>query len=137
MRILITVPWGQRLGGAEVMLQALLEGGRGTEHELELVFFQGGPWPDELAAGGLRVEVIRAGRMRQAHLAAATVVKLARVLHRRQPDLILSWSPKAHLYCSPAAVLAGMADRVTWWQHSIPAPAALMDRAATVLPAVA
>jgi glycosyltransferase involved in cell wall biosynthesis len=131
------VPWGQRLGGAEVMLQSLLEGGHEHEHELELVFFQAGPWPDELAAGGLRVEVIPAGRMREAHLAVASVVKLARLLHRRQPDLILNWSPKTHLYGSVAAVLAGVADRVTWWQHSIPLPPAWIDRAATLLPAVA
>jgi glycosyltransferase involved in cell wall biosynthesis len=137
MRILIAVPWGQRLGGAEVMLHSLLGGARDPEHELELVFFQGGPWPDELAVEGLRVEVIPAGRMRQAHLAAESVVKLARVLKRRKPDLILGWSPKTQLYCAPAALLAGLADRVTWWQHSIPAPAALMDRAATMLPAAA
>lgn len=137
MRILITVPWGQRLGGAEAMLQSLLEGGHEHQHELEPVFFQPGPWPDELAAAGLRVEVIPAGRMREVHLAAASVISLARILRRRRPDLILNWSPKTHLYGSAAAVLAGAADRVTWWQHSIPVPAAWIDRAATVMPAVA
>src|SRR5205807_5219585 len=86
---------------------------------------------------GLRVEVIPTGRMREAHRALASVVKLARLLRRRQPDLILNWAAKTHLYGSAAAVLARMGDRVTWWQHSIPSPPSWMDRAATALPAIA
>jgi glycosyltransferase involved in cell wall biosynthesis len=137
MRILITAPWGQRLGGAEVMLHSLLEGAHASGHEVELVFFEAGPWPQELADAGLRVAVIPTGRMREAHLALASVVRLAGLLRRRQPDLILNWAAKTHLYGSSAAVLARMADRVAWWQHSIPEPPSLMDRAATVLPAIA
>jgi len=38
MRILVTLPWGQRLGGAEAMLQTVLDGAAESEHELELVF---------------------------------------------------------------------------------------------------
>ena len=37
---LITVPWGERLGGAEAMLQGVLEGAGEGEHELEVVFFE-------------------------------------------------------------------------------------------------
>ncbi len=49
MRVLITMPWGQRLGGAEAMLQTVLDGAHESGHELEPVFFEPGPWPDELA----------------------------------------------------------------------------------------
>lgn len=137
MRILVTLPWGQRLGGAEATLQAVLDGAQESGHELELLFFEPGPWPAELSAAGFRVEVIPAGRLRQVHRWMTTVVRLARVFRRRRPDLILNWSAKTHLYGSPAAVLAGMADRVLWWQQSIPADAGWLDRCATRLPSIA
>ncbi len=134
MRILVTVPWGRRLGGAETMLQGLLLGDR--EHELEVVFFEPGPWPAELAEEGFRVEVLTAGRLRQAHLWLATVVRLARLFREREPDIILNWSEHTQLYGSPAAVLARMSDRVIWWQHAIP-HGSWLDMAATLLPAAA
>jgi|SRR5271155_677892 len=120
MRILITVPWGECLGGAEEMLQLVLDGAHETHHQLELVFTAGGPWPTELADAGFRVDTIHAGRLRQARRSVATILRLAQIFHRRQPDLILNWSGKAQLYGSPAAMLVGMTDRVVWWQHGIP-----------------
>ena len=62
VRVLITVPWWERLGGAEAMLHTILGGASQSGHELELVFFEDGPWPEELREAGLRVDVIRAGR---------------------------------------------------------------------------
>jgi glycosyltransferase involved in cell wall biosynthesis len=136
VRILITLPWGQRLGGAEAMLQTVLDGAHQSGHELELVFFEDGPWPAELIDDGFRVEVIDAGRLRQVHRWITTVVSLARILRRRQPDLIINWAAKTQLYGSPAAMLTGMTDRVIWWQHGISARHWL-DRCATALPAQA
>ena len=136
MRILITVPWGERLGGAEEMLQRVLDGSTEDGHELELVFLQAGPWPQDLARAGFRVEVIPVGRLRQPHRLAVGVWRLARLLRRRRPDLILNWMPKTQLYCAPAALLAGMTDRVIWWQHEI-AAGHWLDRCATALPALA
>jgi glycosyltransferase involved in cell wall biosynthesis len=135
MRILVTVPWGDRLGGAEAMLHTALEGARTRGHRVELVFFEPGPWADELAEAGFRVEVLRAGRLRQLHRTLATVARLTRLLRRRRPDLILNWSAKTHLYGSAAATLAGMRDRAVWWQQAIPPPRGWLDRLATRLPA--
>jgi len=137
MRILITVPWGQRLGGAEAMLHSALGGVDHNGHEIELVFFEGGSWPDELRAAGFRVEVIPAGRLRHAHRSLATVARLAKVFHRRKPDLILNWSAKTHLYGAVAATLVGIPDRVVWWQQAIPPRRGWLDRCATLLPASA
>ena len=113
-----------------------LEGAHAAGHELELVFFEPGPWPQELLRAGFHVEVIPAGRLRQAHRVLFTVVRLAGVFRRRRPDLILNWMTKTQLYGSPAAVLAGMSDRVVWWQHGIPGEDWL-GRCATWLPAIA
>ncbi len=137
MRVLMTLPWGQCLGGAEEQLQIILEGAHDTAHEIEPVFFEPGPWPVQLAHEGFRVRVVPAGRLRQVHRWAATVVRLARIMRERQPDLILNWSGKTQLYGSPAAMLAGMTDRVMWWNQSIPTPPSWLDRASTLLPAIA
>jgi glycosyltransferase involved in cell wall biosynthesis len=136
MRIIITVPWGERLGGAEAMLQGVLEGGGEGKHELEVVFLSPGRWPGELREAGFRVEVIPAGRLRQAHRWVATVVRLARLFRERRPDVILNWSAKTQLYGSPAATLAGMRRRVLWWQQMIP-QRSWLDGLATLLPAAA
>jgi glycosyltransferase involved in cell wall biosynthesis len=137
MRVLVTLPWGERLGGAEELLQVVLEGARDSGHEIEPVFLRGGPWATELSELGLRVGVIESGRLREAHRWLATVVRLARLFRRRRPDLIVNWSPKTQLYGSPAALLAGMRDRVIWWQQGLPERPAWIDRAATALPAIA
>jgi glycosyltransferase involved in cell wall biosynthesis len=137
MRILITLPWGRRLGGAEEQLQIIFEGAAESGHELEPVFFEPGPWPAELRDAGFRVQVLSAGRLRQVHRWFATVKLLAGTFRERQPDLILNWSAKTQLYGSPAAVLAGMTDRVLWWQQGIPKRFFWLDRLATALPAVA
>lgn len=134
MRVVITVPWWERLGGAEAMLHTVAQGARASGHELEMVFFQDGPWPQELRAAGLRVDILEAGRVRQLHRVAATIWRLAELFRARRPDVILNWAAKTQLYGSPAATLAGMSDRVVWWQHSI-AGRHWLDLSANLLPA--
>ncbi len=136
MRILITLPWGERLGGAEAMLQMVLAGAHAHGHEPQPVFFADGPWPAELRDAGLRVTVLPAGRLRDAHRWALTVGRLARIMRRRQPHAILNWAAKTQLYGAPAALLAGMPERVVWWQQLIP-DGHWLDRCATALPAAA
>jgi glycosyltransferase involved in cell wall biosynthesis len=80
--------------------------------------------------------VIPAGHLRELHRWLATVVRLARLFRRRQPDLILNWAAKTQMDGSPAAVLAGMSKRVVWWQQGIP-DGFWLDRCATRLPAKA
>ena len=136
LRLLFTLPWATRSGGAEEMLQALVEGGHGHGYESEVAFLQEGPWPQALRAEGVTVHVLGAGRVRELHTGARAVVRLARVLRRHPPDVLLNWVAKTQLYGSPAAVLAGMGGRVVWWQHAIPG-GHWLDRCATALPAVA
>jgi glycosyltransferase involved in cell wall biosynthesis len=135
MRMVVTVPWAERLGGAEAMLQSALDGSRESGHEVELVFFEPGSWAQELGEAGYRVTVLPAGRLRHAHRSLATVLRLARILRERKPDLLLNWSAKTQLYGSPAARLAGIGNRVVWWQQAIPSSKGWLDRGATLLPA--
>jgi glycosyltransferase involved in cell wall biosynthesis len=136
VRILVTVPWGERLGGAEAMLQMLLDGAEQGGAEFELVFLQDGPWPRELAGAGFKVHVVAVGRLRQAHRTLLAIPRLARIMRRSRPDVILNWSAKTQLYGAPAAMLAGLSGRVVWWQQVIPR-GHWLDRLATALPAVA
>ena len=116
------------------MLHTILQGADASGHEIELVFFRDGPWPAELREAGLRVDVIEAGRVRQLHRVAATVWRLAALFRERRPDVIFNWAAKTQFYGSPAAVLAGMSDRVLWWQHAI-AGRHWLDLSANLLPA--
>ncbi len=134
MRILLTMPWGRRLGGAEEQLQVMLEGGELGGHELEFVFLEDGPWPHELAVAGFHVQVVPAGRVRELHRMAATVYRLARIFRARRPDLIVGWAAKTQLYTAPAAQLVGLGGRVMWWQQAV-SEGEMVDRLATLLPA--
>jgi glycosyltransferase involved in cell wall biosynthesis len=136
VRILVTVPWGERLGGAEAMLQMVLEGAEQAGHSFELVFLQHGAWPRELQQAGFTVYVVPTGRLRQAHRTLLAIPRLARLMRRSRPDLILNWSAKTQLYGAPAALLAGLSGRVVWWQQVIPR-GHWVDRLATALPAIA
>jgi glycosyltransferase involved in cell wall biosynthesis len=118
------------------MLQMVLDGAKRRGHEFEFVFFEDGPWPQELAQDGFRVDVLEVGRLRQAPRVLAAIVRLAALLRRRKPDLILDWSAKTHIYGAPAAMLAGLAGRLVWFQQVIP-DGHWIDRAATALPASA
>jgi glycosyltransferase involved in cell wall biosynthesis len=99
-----------------------------------LVFFEPGPLADEAKALGLEVTVLPAGRLRQPWNVVRTVIALARLLEREQPDLLLNWTPKTHLYGAFAALVAGRGDRVVWWQHAI-CGRHWLDLSATLLPA--
>jgi glycosyltransferase involved in cell wall biosynthesis len=131
---LTTVPWGERLGGAESMLWSFLEGLDQKRIRPMVVFLQPGPFEREVSALGFETAVVQSGRLRHPVRAARAVLTLSRILRRTRPDLILNWSAKTHLYGAAAAILARMGDRLVWWQHG-GAGHHLLDRLATVLPA--
>lgn len=134
MVALVTMPWGRRLGGAEEMMWTLLRKVDPGTLELRLVFLEPGPFEREVSAFGLETTVIEAGRLRQPAAVAQTVRALSSLVRRQRPDVVLNWSPKAHLYGGPAAGRATRRTPVVWWQHGLPARNWL-DRLATALPA--
>jgi len=134
MKVVITVAWARRIGGAETMLAAFLHSLDREKFQPVLVFFEHGPLADELEALGHQVTVIPAGRLRQPWNVLRTVASLARLLEREQPDLLLNWMTKTHLYGACAALVARRGDRVVWWQHAVRGHHWL-DLSATLLPA--
>ena len=133
MNVVITVPWGERLGGAENMLWTFLRHVDDVGIEPVVVFLAPGPFQEEVAALGVRTLDLRSGRLRQAIRGARAIRALAAFLRREQPDLILNWAQKTHLYGAAAAVIARMTDRVVWWQHGVP-DGHWLDRLSTLLP---
>jgi glycosyltransferase involved in cell wall biosynthesis len=133
-RVVIIVPMGERLGGAENMLWTFLRHVDRGRVEPVVVFLQRGPFESEVRALGFRTLVLEAGRLRQAGTTLGVVLSLAGFLRGEYPDLVLNWMAKSQLYGAPAAALARMSDRVVWWQHLIP-DGHWMDQVATRLPA--
>ena len=135
-KIVFTVPWGERLGGAENILWIFLQHVDRRAIEPIVWFFAPGRFEREVAAEGIRTVVLPAGRLRHARSAVRVVRLLARLLRHEKPDLLVNWSSKTHLYGAPAAALARMEGRVVWWQHGMPKHH-WMDRLATLFPAEA
>jgi len=102
--------------------------------EPHVVALEPGPFEREIAALGIRTTVVAAGRLREPRSGAAAVRTVSRLLERERPDLIVNWIAKAQLYGGSAARLAGLSDRVVWWQHNI-SDGHWLDRLATALPA--
>lgn len=135
MRLVVTVPWRERLGGAEIMLWRFLSHLDSERFHTTVVFLEPGPFQDEVAAlSGIRTIGVPIGRLREVRRAGAATRALTRVLRDARPDLVLNWVAKAQLYGAAAAAMAGLSDRVVWWQHGIP-DGHWMDRLATALPA--
>jgi glycosyltransferase involved in cell wall biosynthesis len=133
MRVVITVPWALRAGGAETMLWTFLRHLDRDRVNPVVVFFADGPFASEVSGLGFETIVMPAGRLREAQHAVRTVVRMRRVIEAGC-DAILNWTAKSHVYGGTAAVAAGMSRRTIWWQHGVP-DGHWLDRVATAIPA--
>lgn len=134
MKILITVAWGERLGGAENLLWSFLKHVNRQRIVPTVVFFEAGPFEREVSSIGIETSVVPVGRLRNVRSFVAGVREVGRLVRSVRPDLLMNWSAKTQLYGSLAGCLAGMPRRIIWWQHGL-ARGHWLDRAATVLPA--
>lgn len=132
--MVISVPWGERLGGAETMLWSFLRHVDRKRVEPVVVFLQGGLYVRDVEALGFQTAVLDAGRLRQPASFTRTVSRFAALVKAERCDLVLNWSPKTHLYGGSGAALAGLSGRTLWWQHGV-SRGDWLDRLATVVPA--
>jgi glycosyltransferase involved in cell wall biosynthesis len=136
MRVLIVAPWGQALGGAETMLLNLLDHADAAQVSFHVAFLEDGPFVREAAERGAATHVIPSGRLRHLGRFRRTVSQLAELIDSIAPDVVTAWSPKMHLYVSPAVARAKRAPAVAWWQHGVPGRQ-LLYRFVTLLPTAA
>lgn len=120
LRIVFTVPWGARLGGAEGMLWTFLKNVDRSRIEPIVIFLQPGSFESEVRALGFRTAILDAGRLRHVWKGARVIRSLVALMRRERPDLVVNWLGKSHYYGGPAGVIAGLGDRILWWQHGIP-----------------
>ena len=136
LKLLITTPWSERLGGAENMLFTFLRHVNQSRVDPFVVFLQRGLFEAEVAGLGIKTAIIEAGRLRNVAAFLRAARQLAELFRRERPDLVLNWSAKTQVYGAAAALLPGSNRRMVWWQHGIPSDHWL-DRLATLLPALA
>lgn len=127
MRVLLVSPTSVP-GGAERALAGLALRLPELGIEARAALLQPGPLEDWLAEAGCPVEVIDAGRTRQLHRTAASVVRLAQMA--RKVDVVVSNQSKGHVYGGLAARLAGRP--AVWWQHGTPERSPIESTAARV-----
>jgi glycosyltransferase involved in cell wall biosynthesis len=131
-RALIVMPLGTQRGGAELMLQHLLEHRHHARLDPTVAFLEPGPLVDWCVDNGVPTFVIGAGRVRQPRMVGRTVRALVRAATEQRSEVVIGWMSKAQLYGGPAAALARVPS--VWLQAGLPSGIALFDRAATALP---
>jgi glycosyltransferase involved in cell wall biosynthesis len=133
LKAAIIMPLGELRGGVERMLINLLRANRqGPNVDYAVAFLQDGPLVETVRDLGYTTAVFEAGRLRRPDQYLRTVVGLHRWFRTEQPDAVISWAAKGHLYAGPAAYPLGIPT--TWYVHSLP-DGHWMDRLVTALPA--
>jgi glycosyltransferase involved in cell wall biosynthesis len=105
--VLIIMPLADLTGGSQRKLRDFARQFDRSRLELVVAFLTDGPLVEQVRDTGVRAVVVEAGRLRQVGRFTATVSRLARLTTEAGADLVMSWMGKAHLYASPAALLAG------------------------------
>lgn len=137
--MLFVTPFGRRLGGSDNVLLWFLQGHERERLDVAVAFLEPGPFADEVRELGLRAYRLPGGRLRDPAHVTAHAARLARVIRREDPGLVVNWLSTAQVYGGLAAILA-RGRRTIWWQHDLNVRGLrgkLLDRAATALPAVA
>jgi len=135
MKVLVVMPSATKHGGAEVALLHLMQQRQCAGVELVVCFLEEGEMVGEARNHGVVVHVLPSGRLRELGSFINAVRKLRQMIAREQPDLVLAWMCKAHLYSGLATLGTpakaayfqmgfgrGMVDRLSRW---IPAAGAL------------
>ena len=140
--LLVVTAFGARLGGSDNILWSYLRNVDRTRVDPIVVFLQRGPFVEEVAELGMRTYVLPAGRLRHLGHLMSTTVRLARLMRKLRPDLILNWLSTAQVSSGPAAWLARMNDRTLWWQLDLHtggrlSRGRLIDQIATAIPSMA
>jgi glycosyltransferase involved in cell wall biosynthesis len=115
---LVVVNHVARLGGAERVLMNWLEQVDRDRYAAEIVLLEEGPLADQAEDLGFRVHVHPSGRIRNPMHYGRTVSAIRRIIRQSASELVVSWSPKPHMYGGAAAWLEKIP--AVWWQHGVP-----------------
>jgi len=140
VKLCIVSPFGERRGGSDEVLLALLRHLDRERVDPRAVLLEQGDLAKDVGDLGVPVRTTDGGRMRNPVHLAATAYRLAGVLRHERPDLLLNWLSTAHIYGAPAAAMSGLSKRTVWWQHDLPTVEGwgrrrALDQLAAALPA--
>lgn len=133
LKILFVMPFAHRHGGAENILWSYLRHVDRRRIEPAVVFFEDGPFREEVAGLGMSTHVLRPQDSPHPRIASYSF-RLARVVRREAADVIFSWMVEAAPFGSVAGLLTGRGRRAAWWQANLPAKGPV-ERLATALTA--
>lgn len=134
MKLHIVMPSGRRHGGAEeALLQVIATWAATSTQPMRITFLEDGEMPELCRERGAVVDVLPSGRLRQFARLGGCVAALRSRFLREQPDLVLAWMTKAHIYAGSAAWLARVP--AAYFQHGHP-DGGRVDRLARLIPAV-
>jgi glycosyltransferase involved in cell wall biosynthesis len=140
-RLTIVTAFPERRGGSDNVLWTFLRHCDRDRFDPLVIFLGSGAFEREVAALGIRTRSLPGGRLRNPFHVVATATRIAGVLRRERPDLLLNWLSTAQIYGGTAALLTRLGDRTVWWQHDLNrgrfGRGMTLDRLALLLPAIA
>src|SRR5580658_8057567 len=89
-KIMVLMPLAVQRGGGELMFLDLIEHGRDLNVDWFVVFTSDGPMVQTVRNWGVEAVVIPAGRVRQPHRIASTVIKIRRIMKEKRVDAVIS-----------------------------------------------
>lgn len=120
MRALFGIPFATRPGGAERILWSLLRNRDAGAIDPHVLFFEDGPWREEITALGIGTTVVDPGRFRSPWRLAGAVRATARLIGDIRPDVAVSWLPRVQTVLAPAARLRR--TPVVYFEYELPRP---------------
>lgn len=130
IKIVLVMPSGVYRGGAE---EALLHFCRAVKDaDIRVIFLESGDLVQRLQEVGATVEVLDAGRLRHPIRVVRAIARIAKTLRSDNPDVVLSWMVKGHLYAGLAARLVGIP--AVYFQMGLP-DRGIVDRLSRWVPA--
>lgn len=134
MKLLIVMASGYCHGGAEkALLDFIRERAKSGIEIVRIIFLEDGELCSVLHSEKLLVSVVKAGRLRQVSVFIQTLQKIRKLFKADQPDLILAWMTKSHIYSGLAATGCGIPT--AYFQMGLP-DGGVVDRLSRLIPAV-
>lgn len=96
--MVILTPTGEHLGGSEVMLARFLASARSLGIPAHVIFLEPGDHLDEMQAAGYSCELVQAGRLRQSTRWLSALLRIAKIVRERRPEVIVGWQAKSAAY---------------------------------------
>ncbi|MBC8142386.1 MAG: glycosyltransferase family 4 protein [Armatimonadetes bacterium] len=133
MNVGIIMPVAEQRGGSEKYLLDMLRAGRDTEINWVVILLEDGPMRAQIAAMGIRVEVITAKKFSKIGQTIQATLRIKDFCRKNNIGMVIGWMTKGHIYGSISRLLGSPALPVHF-QHGYANPPGGFDKLALSLP---